>query len=64
MTLLFKKGGVLIMAKKAVKKSASSAKKIDLHKELERPVNNLVGYTILFLVALVLLMLVKNKLMF
>lgn len=48
------------MAKKAAKKSRS----VDLHKELERPVNNLVGYTILFLVALVLFLLVKNKMMF
>ncbi len=46
------------MAKKAVRSSKA------WHKELERPVNNLVGYTILFLVALVLLMLVKTKLWF
>jgi len=45
-------------------KANKAAQSYNLHKELKGPVSNLVGYTILFLVALVLFMLVKTKLLF
>lgn len=52
------------MAKKAAKKKSasksSSSKKYTVHHSLEKPVHNLLGYTVLFALALVVLMLVMK----